>query len=321
VPSRDATQALEDIVANIQRIESYIKGISFEEYSGDTRTMDAVERCLARISEAAMRLGDAAPGLCPNVPWADIRGIGNHLRHAYETIDQRIVWRVVTRELAPLQRACADALERRPASDGAGAAGPFAGGAPLHLTLASTSMRCGIGLCRHRSQTSGIAPQALELTMTEPAERPDWRTRGVRIVKAAELDFNTPQTPGMTRAAAIDFAKAGASKLWAGTVSVQPNAKTGAHHHGHLESIIYVVKGRARMRWGERLEYVAEADAGDFIYVPPFVPHQEINARTDEPLECVLVRSDQEPVVVNLEIEPAEPPEEVRWIDPNHPHG
>jgi uncharacterized RmlC-like cupin family protein len=125
----------------------------------------------------------------------------------------------------------------------------------------------------------------------------------------------------MTRAAAIDVAKAGAKKLWAGTVSVQPNAKTGAHHHGHLESIIYVVKGRARMRWGEQLEYVAEADPGDFIFVPPWVPHQEINARTDEPLECVLVRSDQEPVVVNLEIEPAEPPEEVRWIDPNHPQG
>jgi uncharacterized RmlC-like cupin family protein len=157
--------------------------------------------------------------------------------------------------------------------------------------------------------------------VTEAAGRTDWREHGVRIVKAAELDFNTPQTPGMTRAAAINFAKAGASKLWAGTVNVQPNAKTGAHHHGHLESIIYVVRGRARMRWGERLEYVAEADPGDFIYVPPYVPHQEINARSDEPLECVLVRSDQEPVVVNLDIEPAERPEEVRWIDPNHPEG
>ena len=153
------------------------------------------------------------------------------------------------------------------------------------------------------------------------AEAPDWRDHGVRIVRASELDLNTPQTPGMTRAAAINFAKAGANKLWAGTVNVQPNAKTGAHHHGHLESIIYVVKGRARMRWGERLEYVAEADPGDFIYVPPYVPHQEINARPDEPLECVLVRSDQEPVVVNLDIEPAERPEEVRWIDPNHPQG
>ena len=157
--------------------------------------------------------------------------------------------------------------------------------------------------------------------MTEAAPKTDWREHGVRIVKASELDFNTPQTPGMTRAAAINFARAGAHKLWAGTVSVQPNAKTGAHHHGHLESIIYVVKGRARMRWGERLEYVAEADPGDFIYVPPYVPHQEINARSDEPLECVLVRSDQEPVVINLDIEPAERPEEVHWIDPNHPDG
>ena len=56
------------------------------------------------------------------------------------------------------------------------------------------------------------------------------------------------------------------------------------------------------MRWGEHLEFVAEAGPGDFIYVPPFVPHQEINASTDEPLECVLVRSDNEAVVVNLDI-------------------
>jgi uncharacterized RmlC-like cupin family protein len=157
--------------------------------------------------------------------------------------------------------------------------------------------------------------------MTAGAARTDWRHHGVRIVKAGELDLNTPQTPGMTRAAAINFARAGAQKLWAGTVSVQPNAKTGAHHHGHLESIIYVVRGRARMRWGERLEFVAEAEPGDFIFVPPYVPHQEINARTDEPLECVLVRSDQEAVVVNLDIEPVEKPEAVRWVDPIHKEG
>jgi uncharacterized RmlC-like cupin family protein len=147
----------------------------------------------------------------------------------------------------------------------------------------------------------------------------DWKTGGVRVIRSTDLDGNTPQTPGMSRAAAIDFARVGAQKLWAGTVDVQPNAKTGAHHHGHLESIIYVVRGRARMRWGERLEYVAEAEPGDFIYVPPYVPHQEINALPDEPLECVLVRSDQEPVVVNLDITPAEEVEEVLWIDPNHP--
>src|SRR5438034_11506365 len=120
---------------------------------------------------------------------------------------------------------------------------------------------------------------------------PDARDHGVRVVKAGQLDANTPQTPGMTRAAAIDHARTGAEKLWAGTVTIHPNAKTGAHHHGELESVIYVLKGRARMRWGERLEFVAEAEPGDFIFVPPYVPHQEINARRDEPLECVVVRS------------------------------
>jgi uncharacterized RmlC-like cupin family protein len=157
--------------------------------------------------------------------------------------------------------------------------------------------------------------------MSEPTGKPDWRTQGVRIVKAGELDLNTPQTPGMTRAAAITYAKAGAQKIWAGTVVIEPDAKTGAHHHGALESVIYVLKGRARMRWGDRLEFVAEAGPGDFIFVPPYVPHQEINAAADEPLECVLVRSDQEAVVVNLDIEPVERPEAVPWIDPIHKGG
>src|SRR4051794_20402278 len=105
---------------------------------------------------------------------------------------------------------------------------------------------------------------------SEPGvSQPDWKQHGVRIVKAGELDPNTPQTPGMTRAAAIDHARAVREKLWAGTVTIDPNAKTGAHHHGEVESVIYVVRGRARMRWGERLEFVAEADPGDFNYVPP----------------------------------------------------
>lgn len=155
--------------------------------------------------------------------------------------------------------------------------------------------------------------------MSEAAPQDGWRQSGVRVIKGDSLDRNTAQTPGMSRAAAINFARVGAKKIWAGTVDVQPNAKTGAHHHGHLESVIFVVRGKARMRWGERLEFVAEADPGDFIFVPPYVPHQEINASADEPLECILVRSDQEPVVVNLDIEPAEEVEEVLWIDPNHP--
>jgi len=156
------------------------------------------------------------------------------------------------------------------------------------------------------------------IEMSEPHEPIDWKVHGVKVIPGDQLDPNTAQTPGMDRAAAINFARVGAQKIWAGTVKIHPNAKTGAHHHGHLESVIYVLKGQARMRWGERLEYVAEAGPGDFIFVPPYVPHQEINASTDETLECVLVRSDNEAVVVNLDIEPVERPEEVRWIDPIH---
>src|SRR5213083_1743301 len=137
-----------------------------------------------------------------------------------------------------------------------------------------------------------------------------WRLHGVRVVHAKELDVNTPQTPGMNRAAAITAARAGAEKLWAGTVVIHPKAKTGPHHHGPVESVIYVVAGRARMKWGDRLEFVAEAGPGDFIYVPPYVPHQEINASDDQELICVVSRSGQEPIVVNLDIEPVEPPEE-----------
>jgi uncharacterized RmlC-like cupin family protein len=147
----------------------------------------------------------------------------------------------------------------------------------------------------------------------------DWRIQGVRVIKSHTLDTNTAQTPGMLRAAAVNFARVGAQKLWAGTVIIKPNAKTGAHHHGALESVIYVVRGAARMRWGERLEFAATADAGDFIFVPPYVPHQEINAMSDAPLECVLVRSDNESVVVNLNIDAAERFEEVYWVDPIHP--
>ena len=147
----------------------------------------------------------------------------------------------------------------------------------------------------------------------------NWKYHGVRVVRSTELDTNTPQTQGMNRAAAITHARAGAEKLWAGTVVIHPRAKTGAHHHGPVESVIYVVSGKARMRWGDALEFMAEAGPGDFIYVPPYVPHQEINASDQEALSCVLVRSGQEPVVVNLDIAMVEKPEEVHWVDNIHP--
>jgi uncharacterized RmlC-like cupin family protein len=143
----------------------------------------------------------------------------------------------------------------------------------------------------------------------------EWRLNGVRIVHAEDMDPNTAQTPGMSRAAAITSERAGARRLWAGTVDVEPGAKTGAHHHGHVESVIYVIAGHARMRWGARLEYTAEAGPGDFIYVPPYLPHQEINASTNTPLSCVVVRGDQEAVVFNVDVADVEAnPEEVQLV-------
>ena len=152
--------------------------------------------------------------------------------------------------------------------------------------------------------------------MDDPSSQ--WRTQGVRIIRAGELDDSTAQTLGMQRRAAVTTERTGATKLWAGTVTIEANARTGAHHHGDLESVIYVVNGIARLRWGARLEFTAEAMQGDFIYVPPYVPHQEINASADLQLHCVLARSGQQGLVVNLDIDAVEIPELVRWIDDLH---
>ena len=150
------------------------------------------------------------------------------------------------------------------------------------------------------------------------SETSDWKDDGLRIIRSGELNTNTPQTPGMARAEAISRARVGAQKLWAGTVMVQPDAKTGPHHHGELETVIYIVRGRARFRWGNRLQFVDEAGPGDFVYVPPYVPHQELNARKDQPVEAVIVRSGQEPIVVNLDIPSPEDAPNSPEDDPFH---
>ena len=146
----------------------------------------------------------------------------------------------------------------------------------------------------------------------------NWKLDGVKIISEDQLDDNTPQTKGMKRYAAVAKKNVGAEKIWAGKVNIEPGAKTGAHHHGELESVIYVLSGKAKMRWGEKLEFEKYAYPGDFIFVPPFVPHQEINALSNEPLNCVLFRSGQDPVVVNLDIPEADYHNENLWIDNIH---
>jgi uncharacterized RmlC-like cupin family protein len=124
---------------------------------------------------------------------------------------------------------------------------------------------------------------------------------GVRVMKPHQFDANTVQTPGMQRVSAVSRQLAGSVGLWAGVTIVAPQTTSGVHHHGELETIIYVVSGHGRIRWGARLEHEQDVEPGDFIYVPPFVPHQEMNPSPDTPSEWVIVRNAQEPIVVNLE--------------------
>jgi uncharacterized RmlC-like cupin family protein len=125
-------------------------------------------------------------------------------------------------------------------------------------------------------------------------------TQEVRIVHPHERDSSTAQTPGMFRAEGVGAKTCNADGIWVGHVTVENGVKSGPHHHGHLESAIYIISGHARFRYGDRLENVVEADAGDFIFVPPYLVHQEINARDDETVEMIVSRNSQENVVVNV---------------------
>jgi uncharacterized RmlC-like cupin family protein len=130
-------------------------------------------------------------------------------------------------------------------------------------------------------------------------------TRELRVVRPDERDRGTAQTPGMEREAGVAGSTVGAEKLWVGHVTMAPGMKSGAHHHGPVESAIYVISGRARFRFGPGLEQTAEAGSGDFIFVPPELVHQEINADADAPVEMIVARNGQENIVVNVDVEGA----------------
>jgi uncharacterized RmlC-like cupin family protein len=148
----------------------------------------------------------------------------------------------------------------------------------------------------------------MELTMVETI---NWRTDGVKVVRADTLRKVTLEPSSAGRATAFDFCGGGGGETWIGTVPLQPHAKTGPHHHGRHEVVVYVAKGRAQIRWGERLEFAAEVSPGDFVYFAPYVPHQELNI-ANETVDFVVVRSDKERIAVGLDIVPVERPEQVK---------
>ena len=125
-------------------------------------------------------------------------------------------------------------------------------------------------------------------------------TAKVRVVGPNERSTDTPQTPGLLREVAFDSRNPDAAVLSAFLSTVAPGAATGAHHHGDQETVLYVLNGRARFRYGDTLEEVAEAGPGAFVFIPAEIIHQEINASADEPTSWVVVRSAPDPIVVNL---------------------
>jgi uncharacterized RmlC-like cupin family protein len=124
--------------------------------------------------------------------------------------------------------------------------------------------------------------------------------RSIHVVRPEQFDSATAQTPGSQRVAAVHPGTGIASPMWGGLFSVEPGARTGIHHHGEQHTISYVLSGSSYVRWGERGEFDATIKAGDFLYVPAWLPHQEINPSSDVPFRWVVVRSTSEPIVVNL---------------------
>lgn len=122
----------------------------------------------------------------------------------------------------------------------------------------------------------------------------------VHIVRPAQFDRGTAQTPGSERRSGIAAANGIATSLWGGIFIVEPGAETGIHHHGKQETIAYVLEGESLIRWGENGEYSAVAHPGDFIHVPAWLPHMEINPSKDRRFVWVVVRSTAQPIVINL---------------------
>jgi uncharacterized RmlC-like cupin family protein len=123
----------------------------------------------------------------------------------------------------------------------------------------------------------------------------------VQVIRPGDRDRgDTAQTSGMAREAAICSSLTDARGLWMGVGRNQPGAASGAHHHGESESGIYVLAGRIRFRWGDRLEHVIDANAGDFVFVPPHEVHVEENLSPDAEVEFVVARNTAEAIVVNV---------------------
>jgi uncharacterized RmlC-like cupin family protein len=156
------------------------------------------------------------------------------------------------------------------------------------------------------SEQPTIAGEGFHPHLPAGHDRPHGPLRSrLHHIKADGLDGDTAQTGGMRRFAAISGGTVGSERLWMGQTHVAPATASSDHHHGESETAIYVVSGRPEFVFvddsgGEPEEVRLRAAPGDYIFVPPFVPHREENPDESEEAVVVIARSTQEAIVVNL---------------------
>jgi uncharacterized RmlC-like cupin family protein len=169
-------------------------------------------------------------------------------------------------------------------------------------------------------QTDGRTARANEASMTWTSlppvdEAKDSEYAPVHIAGPARCGRGTAQTPGSLRLAAIAPETGVTSNSWGGLFTVEPGACTGIHHDGEQQTISCVLSGVCEIRWGARGEYAATATVGDFIHVPAFLPHLEINPSRSRAFQWVVVRSTSTPIVVDLPDDTWGPTtKEAEWI-------
>ena len=122
----------------------------------------------------------------------------------------------------------------------------------------------------------------------------------IKLVRPADRDRTTAQTAGMAREAGISAETAGVRTIWSGYVRTPPGTASGVHHHGDCETAIYILSGHVRFRFGAKLEEFVDAEAGDFVFVPPNIIHTEENRSDSEPVELIVSRGCTSMLVVNV---------------------
>jgi uncharacterized RmlC-like cupin family protein len=124
---------------------------------------------------------------------------------------------------------------------------------------------------------------------------------GIKVVRPSERYKGVVQSGSMAREAGVAPETTGATSIWSGYVTTPAGLKSSVHHHGDCETAIYVLRGRALFRFGDKLEHAVEVGPGDFLFVPPFEIHQEENLSDTEPCELIVSRGCSGILTINVD--------------------